>query len=184
MKRTITAICFASFLIFGVFAYTQEPSENKPRPQEEQKPESVPEQAKPPKHEESTRPEEPKASKPEKEKHEQQQPSKEEAKPSRDEHEMSPAQARQGHPSKSNHIPDEKFRASFGRQHTFVINRPVMVENRPRFQSGGIWFEVIDPWPADWAFTDECFIDFIDGEYFLVDVLHPNERVVVFVAAE
>jgi hypothetical protein len=179
MKRMITAFCFAAFLIFGVSAYTQEPSEDKPRPQEEQKPEPRPEQAKPPKHEEPTRPEEPKASKPETQKHEE-QPSREEAKPSRDEHEMSPAQARQGHASRSNRIPEDKFRASFGRQHTFVISRPVIVENRPRFQFSGFWFEVIDPWPAGWAFTDECFVDFIDGEYFLFDVLHPNERVVVF----
>lgn len=70
-------------------------------------------------------------------------------------------------------------RASFGRQHTFVISCPVTVENRPRFQSGGFWFEIIAPWPTDWAYTDDCYVDYIDGEYFLFDVLHPGVRVAV-----
>jgi hypothetical protein len=181
MKRVITAFCFASVLIFGVYAYTQEPSENKPRPQEEQKPEPMPEQTKTLKQEEPQKPEEPKASKPEKSKHEEEPARQQEAKPAHEEHGQNASQGRQGRASKGGHIPDDKFRASFGRQHTFVISRPVMVENRPRFQSGGFWFEIVDPWPVAWAFTDECFIEFIDGEYFLFDVLHPGERVVVFV---
>jgi hypothetical protein len=57
----------------------------------------------------------------------------------------------------------------------------VIVENRPRFQSGGFWFEIIDVWPAEWAYTDDCYIDYIDGEYFLFDLLHPGVRVAVFV---
>ncbi len=90
-----------------------------------------------------------------------------------------------GHPGhragKSAHIPDEKFRASFGRQHTLVINRPVIVEGRPRFQFVGYWFEIIDPWPVDWLYTDDCYIDLIDGEYFLFNARHPSIRVLVFV---
>jgi hypothetical protein len=181
MKRITTAFSFALFLIFGVFAYTQEPSDNnKPRqqeeqmPQQEQKPEPKPE-AKPPKQEE---PKPSKTAKPE-----QEEPSQQEgAKRSHEEHGQNGAQARQGRPTgKGGRIPDDKFRASFGRQHTFVISRPVIVENRPRFQSGGFWFEIIDLWPADWAYTDDCYIDFIDGEYFLFDVLHPGVRVAVFV---
>jgi hypothetical protein len=37
-----------------------------------------------------------------------------------------------------------------------VINRPVIVENRPRFQYRGYWFEIVDPWPVGWAYTDDC----------------------------
>jgi hypothetical protein len=181
MKRLTTAFSFAFFLIFGVLAYTQEPSGNdKPRqqeeqmPQQEQKPEPKPE-AKPPKQEE---PKPSKTAKPE-----QEQPSKQEgAKRSHEEREQDAAQARQGRPTgKGGHISDDKFRASFGRQHTFVISRPVIVENRPRFQSGGVWFEIIDPWPTDWAYTDDCYVDYIDGDYFLFDVLHPGVRIAVFV---
>src|SRR5271156_6621074 len=40
-------------------------------------------------------------------------------------------------------IPDDKFRAHFGRQHTFVINRPTIVSGQPRFQYGGYWFNIV-----------------------------------------
>jgi hypothetical protein len=182
MKRITTAFSFAFFLVFGVFAYTQEPSDNnKPQQQEEQlppqeqKPEPKGEQAKPPKEKE---PKPSKTARPE-----QEQPSQQEgAKRSHEEHGQSAAQAPHGRPTgKGGHIPDDKFRASFGRQHPFVISRPVIVENRPRFQSGGFWFEIVDPWPTVWAYTDDCYIDYIDGEYFLFDLLHPGVRIAVFV---
>jgi hypothetical protein len=76
-------------------------------------------------------------------------------------------------------IPQDKFRAHFGREHTFVINQPVIVEGQPRFQVSGFWFEIIDPWPVGWLYTDPCFIDFIDDSYFLFDPLHPGVRVAI-----
>jgi hypothetical protein len=79
------------------------------------------------------------------------------------------------------HIPDDKFRAHFGRQHTLVINRPTIVEGQPRFQYSGYWFTIANPWPVGWAYTDECYIDYIDGEYFLFDLLHPGVRVAIVV---
>jgi hypothetical protein len=79
-------------------------------------------------------------------------------------------------------IPDDQFRQHFGRQHTVVINRPVIVEGQPRFQYGGYWFVISDPWPPDWAYTDDCYIDYLDGDYFLFDLLHPGVRVALFVA--
>jgi hypothetical protein len=82
---------------------------------------------------------------------------------------------------KGGHIPDEKFRASFGKSHTFVINRPVVVNNQTTFQSGGYTFVLVDPWPVGWAYTDQCYIDYIDGEYFLFDLLHPGVRIALFV---
>jgi hypothetical protein len=82
---------------------------------------------------------------------------------------------------KSVRIPDDKFRAHFGREHTVVIRQPVIVEGQPRFQFGGYWFVISDPWPMGWAYTDECYVDFVDGEYFLFDVLHPGVRVALFV---
>ena len=36
-------------------------------------------------------------------------------------------------------------------------------------------------WPGDWAYTDDCYVDYIDGEYFLFDVLHPGIRIALFV---
>jgi DNA mismatch repair ATPase MutL len=84
---------------------------------------------------------------------------------------------------KGGHIPDDKFRANFGKGHTFVINRPVIVNNQPTFQYGGYSFIIAQPWPMGWAYTDSCYIDYIDGEYFLFDLLHPGVQIEVFVNA-
>ncbi len=77
-------------------------------------------------------------------------------------------------------IPDDKFRSHFGRQHTFKVQTRV-VEGQPRFQYGGYWFALANPWPGDWAYTDDCYIDYIDGEYVLIDLLHPGIEIPVIV---
>ncbi len=61
------------------------------------------------------------------------------------------------------------------------MNRVTVVEGRPRFQYGGYWFALVDAWPEDWAYPDDCYIDYIDDEYFLFDLLHPGVRIAVFV---
>src|SRR5882724_5620350 len=75
-------------------------------------------------------------------------------------------------PGKSAHIPEEKFRANFGREHHFKVSRPVVVEGRPQFVYSGYTLVFVDPWPADWAYSDDCYVEYIDGEYFLFNVLH------------
>lgn len=76
-------------------------------------------------------------------------------------------------------IPDDRFRANFGREHVFVINRPVIVEGAPRFQYGGYWFGFGQPWPAGWAYTDNVYVDFVDGGYYLYNPVHPGIRIVI-----
>jgi len=85
-----------------------------------------------------------------------------------------PAGARQG-----GHIPDDRFRANFGRQHTFTIGHPVIVEGTPRFQYGGYWFVIAQPWPVGWAYTDVVYVDYIDGEYFLLSPVHPGVQIAI-----
>jgi hypothetical protein len=77
-------------------------------------------------------------------------------------------------------IPDDKFRSHFGRQHTFRVQTTV-VEGQPRFQYGGYWFALANPWPEDWAYTDDCYVDYIDGEYVLIDLRHPGVEIPVIV---
>ena len=77
-------------------------------------------------------------------------------------------------------IPDDKFRSHFGRQHTFRVQTTV-VQGQPRFQYGGYWFSLANPWPGDWAYTDDCYIDYIDGQYVLIDLLHPGVEIPVIV---
>ncbi len=78
------------------------------------------------------------------------------------------------------HIPDEKFRSSFGRQHTFVVNRPAS-GGQPQFQYGGYTFNIIDAWPADWSYSDQVYVDYVDGQYFLYDLAHPGVSVAIVV---
>jgi hypothetical protein len=108
-------------------------------------------------------------------------PERDQARPAHEEHGQAQQNSHARRAGKSAHIPDEKFRASFGRPHTFVISRPVVVEGELRFQYSGYWFEIVDPWPAEWAYTDDVYVDYIDGDYFLFDLLHPGFRVAVFV---
>lgn len=74
-------------------------------------------------------------------------------------------------------IPDDRFRASFGREHHFRVEH---VDNR-RFQYGGYWFTFNEGWPAGWAYTDDFYIDFIDGQYYLIDLTHPGVQLLLVV---
>jgi hypothetical protein len=177
-----------------VYAQDEKQQEDKPARQEEAKPQPKKDEAKPP-HQEEAKP-----SKPDKqlEKQDQkrgQEQSREEAKPEKDKQEHPQMQGdrnRQGqeHPEargdharpagNGGHIPDDKFRAQFGREHHFNA-RSVIVRGQPRFQYGGYSFELIDAWPAEWVDTDDCYIEYIDGNYYLIDLLHPDIRLAVFV---
>jgi hypothetical protein len=85
-------------------------------------------------------------------------------------------------PASGQRIPDDKFRSNFGRQHTFRVQTQV-VEGQPRFQYSGYWFALANPWPAGWAYTDDCYIDYIDGEYVLIDLLHPGVQLALIVVS-
>ena len=73
-------------------------------------------------------------------------------------------------------IPDERFRAEFGREHHFAMPRPQVVSGRPEFQYGGYTFILVDPWPPAWAYSDDCYIDYVDGYYYLFNLRHPEAR--------
>ncbi len=74
-------------------------------------------------------------------------------------------------------IPDDRFRASFGREHHFRVGH---FDNR-RFQYGGYWFSFNEGWPVGWAYTDDFYIDFIDGQYYLIDLSHPGVQLLLVV---
>jgi hypothetical protein len=78
-------------------------------------------------------------------------------------------------------IADEHFRAHFGHDHHFAVRHVEVVEGRPRFAYSGYNFEIAQPWPGGWAYTDDCYIDFVDGGYYLFNVRHPGVRVAVTV---
>lgn len=166
-----------------MYAQDEKPQEDKPARQEEAKPQPKQDEAKP-SHPEDARPskqQEPKQD--EKRAQEQATPERQDHQEMRNDHgqQGQEHQAQAGRPAgKGGHIPDDKFHASFGRSHTFRA-QTVIVSGQPQFQYGGYSFQLVEAWPVGWAYTDECYIDYIDGEYFLFDLLHPGVRVAVFV---
>jgi hypothetical protein len=167
----------------ALYAQDEKPPEDKPRQEEpkrqdEAKPADKQDEMKTPRQDEA-KPS--KQDRNEQNKNEQ----REEEKQSRDEMKTDRQEAvPQGHArpaGKSVHIPDEKFHAQFGRTHTFRAQRPVVVNGQSRFVYGGYSFVLVDAWPVGWAYTDDCYIDYVDGEYFLFDLLHPGVRIALFV---
>jgi hypothetical protein len=122
---------------------------------------------------------------PKAEKQEAPKPSKEQAKPNREEPNQTSRQGKVKVSGKSARIPDPQFKADFGRQHTFTVNRvtteTTIVPRQTQFVLAGYTFVFLDPWPAEWLLTDDCYIDFVDNEYFLFDAFHPGIRVALFV---
>ena len=78
-------------------------------------------------------------------------------------------------------IADEHFRSHFGHDHHFAIRHVTLVGGRPHFAYGGYNFEIVDAWPHGWSYNDNCYIDFVDGGYFLFNVRHPGVRIAVTV---
>ena len=196
----VSTATLALLLWTSAVAYAEQ-DEVKPPRQDEAKPEAQPasHEAKPPRQSEAKPPRQDEVKTPRQDEgkppkldenkppkqREESKPSQEQAKPASPEHPQPQAEhnhpAGQGNAKRGGHIPDDRFHPQFGRQHTFVVNLPVVVEGQPRFQYGGYWFEIVDPWPVEWAYTDDVYIDYVDGDYFLFDLLHPGVRVAVFV---
>jgi hypothetical protein len=78
-----------------------------------------------------------------------------------------------------------RFRASFGQGHGFrIYSLPVMyVGSDRRFQYGGYWFDLVDPWPeywsSDWYDTDDVYVDYDGDGYYLFNRRHPSDRIAI-----
>jgi hypothetical protein len=48
----------------------------------------------------------------------------------------------------------------------------------PRFQYGGYWFELVDPYPEywgdDWYYDDDVYVDYVDDGYYLFNRRYPS----------
>jgi outer membrane biosynthesis protein TonB len=78
-------------------------------------------------------------------------------------------------------IPDARFRSNFGRGHEFRIGSPTLVGGYSRFQYGGYWFGFVQPWPDGWYYTDDVYVDYIDGGYYLCNPDYPGAQVAISV---
>jgi hypothetical protein len=82
------------------------------------------------------------------------------------------------------HIPETKFRASFGHEHRFHVDRDrIYNQPQPVVVYGGYSFQLAQAWPESWAYSDDCYIDYddVDQQYYLYDTYHPGMRIVVIV---
>ena len=197
IARTILAGCLFLLLNFAVIAYAQEDKNEsaKPAQQDEAKPGTAKPQQEPmPAQEEKRTQEERNKQGKDRAKPAQEQKSQRndetrnaqnaQGKEQNEQKEQNRASVSGGEHNRnrtSQRIPDEKFHANFGQAHHFRVSQPVIVEGRPRFQYSGYWFEFVEAWPVGWSYSDDCYIDYIDGEYFLIDVLHPGVRLALVV---
>jgi hypothetical protein len=76
----------------------------------------------------------------------------------------------------SGRIPDDRFRSHFGREHAFHMGNPVLVGGYSRFQYNGFWFGFVEPWPVGWYYTDNVYIDYVDGGYYMYNPYYPGSR--------
>jgi hypothetical protein len=86
-------------------------------------------------------------------------------------------------------IPEDRYRGYFGPSHAFrIYSYPVVVVGGyPRFQYGGFWFSVVDPWPEywpdDWYNNDDVYIEYYgDGYYLYNRSRYPQDRIAISVS--
>jgi hypothetical protein len=71
-------------------------------------------------------------------------------------------------------ITNEHYTASFGSEHRFHVNQGDY--DHRRFDYGGYSFGFIDPWPMGWGYGDDVYVVYVDGGYYMYDVVHPGVR--------
>ena len=114
-----------------------------------------------------------KAAKPE-DKKAQQQPAKN-AKPeekSAQQHTTQAQPEKQAQHAGGGRIPDDRFKANFGRQHTFRVSQGDYGNHR--FQYGGYSFGFVDAWPSNWLYTQDVYVVEINGVYYLCNATYPG----------
>jgi hypothetical protein len=131
MNRTRIAATLAFFLLFVGLAYGQEPQEQ-PKPRSEEPRPETKREAAPPAHqsEEEAKPSRQEEAKPPKPEKQESPKASKESKPAHEEKGQVSQQGRARPTGKSAHIPDPKFKASFGRQHSFKVNQVIQRQDR------------------------------------------------------
>jgi hypothetical protein len=77
--------------------------------------------------------------------------------------------------SEHGRIDNDHYAASFGSEHSFHVNRGDY--DSRRFAYGGYSFGFIDPWPIGWGYTDDVYVVYADGGYYMYDRVHPGVRI-------
>ena len=183
-------------LLAGTTMYAQEQDKDKPAPHEEKKQEPAAKE-----HEQPKAQEQQKTQDQQKDQHQAQEQQKDHAKQTEKErsdaakqqqqaaHQQQQQVARQDHSNSqqaqrdggnrsAHRISEQEFHQHFGHEHQFRVTR----SDDRRFSYGGYYWVYNDPWPSGWAYTDDVYVDEIDGEYYLIDPVHPGIRLLIIIA--
>jgi len=52
------------------------------------------------------------------------------------------------------------------------MGRPQMIGGYNRFQYGGYSFGYNEAWPVGWDYNDDCYVEYVDGAYFMYNLRH------------
>jgi hypothetical protein len=92
------------------------------------------------------------------------------------------ANHQQSHPANGNNgnnahgrISDAHYASNFGSGHHFRVSQGDY--HSRRFQYGGYSFGFVDPWPVAWGYSDDVYVAYVDGGYYMYDVVHPGVRI-------
>jgi len=169
----------------AVPAYTQDKEEEKSKPAQEEK------KAKPARQDEKNAQQQDKNNKQEEksaqhqDKNNQQEQKNAQQQDRNNKHEEKNAQQQQHNQpaqraSGGSRIPDDRYRANFGREHSFHVSHNDYDRDR-RFQYGGYWFSFVDVWPSNWQYSQDVFVVEIDGMYYLCNPMYPGVNVAISV---
>jgi hemolysin activation/secretion protein len=110
------------------------------------------------------------------EKAQQEKPAaKQESKPAAKPEERNAQQEKNSKPAEKNagaRIPADRYKASFGQQHTFRVSQTDYRNHR--FAYGGYNFGFVDPWPSNWLYTHNVYVVEINGVYYLCNASYPG----------
>jgi hypothetical protein len=86
-----------------------------------------------------------------------------------------------GNRGRGQRIADDRYRSSFGRQHTFHVQRGGNGGGGQTFYYSGYSFEYVEAWPSAWSYDDDFYIESVGDDYYLYDLRHPEMRILVIV---
>jgi len=158
-----------------VYAQEEHPQQDEHSQQEEKK--AQPE--KPAQEQKQAQQEEKKAQQEKPAQQEEKKAQQEEKKPQQEKPAMQHEQQAQRAGGNQGRIPDDRYKANFGREHTFRVSQGDF--NNHRFQYGGYWFGFAAPWPNNWLYTQEVFVVDIGGVYYLCNPMYPGVNVELIV---
>jgi hypothetical protein len=76
-------------------------------------------------------------------------------------------------------IPADRFKANFGREHSFRVSESDYRNHR--FQYGGYWFGFASVWPSNWLYTQDVYVVEINGQYYLCNASYPGVNLMLSV---